>query len=72
MGMGAIFFCRVANLSALGIIEDSCLARGPCGIEMRMGRRPIRSRIRFVWTEGLFFYVGDFWWYSRGAIFLWL
>ena len=24
-GMGAIFFCRVANFNALGIIEDSCL-----------------------------------------------
>ena len=23
--MGAIFFCRVANFNALGIIEDSCL-----------------------------------------------
>ena len=23
--LGAIFFCRVANFNALGIIEDSCL-----------------------------------------------
>ena len=40
-GMGAIFFCRVAIFSALGIIEDSCL-------ELDF---EIRLDLRFLFTK---------------------
>ena len=57
--MGAIFFCRVANFNALGIIEDSCLVHAAYRIEMRMGRRPIRESVSYA-PPRVHFYIGDF------------
>ena len=60
--MGAIFYCSLANLNALGIIEDSCLEVHAVFLEMRIAAPGIHESVSYGPPRVHFYIpgVGDF------------